>query len=103
MNKNVSKEYLYELSKIKNHAVGITFRPNSSAYKIYGSDIVVDLEFDEQEFEILTRNYLYNPPINTHGKLRAKALVKDKLTIEQIDRLKKDGFDTEDIFEVRHV
>ncbi len=103
MNKKISKEYLYELSIIKSHAIGITFIPDSLGCKIYGSNIVVDLDLDDSEFEILTKNYFSKPPINTYGKIRAKALVKDKLTNEQIERLNNEGFDTEDIFEIRHL
>ncbi|MDC0584452.1 hypothetical protein OAO55_01845 [Bacteroidales bacterium] len=103
MNENFSKEYLFELSKVKNHAIGITFKRNSSAYNRYGSDIVVDLEFEDDEFESLTRNYTSAPPVNTHGKMKAKALVTKNLTEGQIESLKDEGFDTSDISAVRHV
>lgn len=103
MKKNFSKEYLFELDKIKNHAIGITFRAGSLSSKLYGSDIVIDLILDDSEFESLTRNYLSKPTINTYGRLRANALVEDRLTEDQIERLKSEGFFTDDIFEISHL
>jgi hypothetical protein len=47
----------------------------------------------------MIKNYSSKPPINTSGQLKAKALVTDNLTAEQLDRLMNIGFHTSEVLE----
>lgn len=102
-NTNFSREYLFKVSKIQNHAITIIFIPTTESFNEYGDNVTVDLLLDDSEFEELIKNYSSNPPINTSGQLRAKVLVKDKLTEQQISRLENIGFHTNEILEVLHL
>ena len=102
-NTNFSREYLFKLSKIQNHAITISFIPTTDSYNEYGANVTVDLLLSDIEMEELLRNYSSNPPINTNGQLRAKALVKDKLNENQLSRLENIGFHTSEILEVLHL
>lgn len=102
-NKNFSREYLFKVSKIQNHAITISFIPTTDSYNHYGANVTIDLLLNDSEFEELTKNYSSNPPINTSGQLRANALVKDKLNEDQISRLENIGFHTTEILEVLHL
>lgn len=102
-NTNFSREYLFKVSKIQNHAITISFIPTTDSYNEYGANVTVDLLLSDIEMEELLRNYSSNPPINTNGQLRAKALVKDKLNENQLSRLENIGFHTSEILEVLHL
>ena len=102
-NKNFSREYLFKVSKIQNHAITISFIPTTDSYNEYGANVTIDLLLNDSEFEELFKNYSATPPMNTSGQLRAKALVKDKLTEDQISRLENIGFHTNEILEVLHL
>lgn len=103
VNRNFSREYLFKVSKIQNHAITVTFIPTTESFNEYGANVTVDLLLDDSEFEELIKNYSSNTPINTSGQLRAKVLVKDKLTEQQISRLENIGFHTNEILEVLHL
>jgi len=102
-NTNFSREYLFKVSKIQNHAITISFIPTTDSYNEYGANVTIDLLLSNRELEEFLKNYSANPPMNTSGQLRAKALVKDKLTEDQISRLKNIGFHTNEILEVLHL
>ena len=102
-NKSFSREYLFKVSKIQNHAITISFIPTTDSYNEYGANVTIDLLLSNRELEEFLKNYSANPPMNTSGQLRAKALVKDKLTEDQISRLKNIGFHTNEILEVLHL
>ena len=102
-NKNFSREYLFKVSKIQNHAITISFIPTTDSFIEYGSNITIELLLNDSEIEELMKNYSANPPINTSGQLRAKALVKDKLNEGQILRIENIGFHTNEILEVLHL
>ena len=102
-NKNFSREYLFKVSKIQNHAITISFIPTTVSYNDYGASVTVDLLLNDSEIEELLKNYSANPPINSSGQLRAKALVKDKLNENQLSRLENVGFHTNEILEVLHL
>lgn len=102
-NKNFSREYLFRVSKIQNHAITISFIPTTNSHNDYGANVTIDLLLNDSEFEELIKNYSSDPPINTSGQLRAKALVKDKLTEEEMLRLENIGFHTNEILEVLHL
>jgi len=102
-NTNFSREYLFKVSKVQNHAITISFIPTTNSFNEYGANVTVDLLLSDIEMEELLRNYSSNPPINTNGQLRAKALVKDKLNENQLSRLENIGFHTSEILEVLHL
>lgn len=102
-NTNFSREYLFKVLKIQNHAITISFIPTTDSYNEYGANVTIDLLLSNRELEEFLKNYSANPPMNTSGQLRAKALVKDKLTEDQISRLKNIGFHTNEILEVLHL
>ena len=103
MKNNFSKEYLFELSLIKSHAVEVIFFPNSEGFKKYGSRIVIETIYEDIELELMRNNYNSNPPINTFGLVRAKVLDNDSLAEHQRNDLMNTGFNTNDIFEIRHL
>ena len=102
-NNNISREYLFEVSKIQDHDITISFIPTTDSYNEYGENVTIDLLLNDSEMEELLKNYTENPPIYTSGQLRAKALVKDNLTEDQILGLEKIGFHTNEILEVLHL
>jgi hypothetical protein len=102
-NTNFSREYLFKASKVQNHAITISFIPTTDSYNEYGANVTIDLLLSDSEMEEFLKNYSANPPINTSGQLRAKALVKDKLNENQLSRLENIGFHTNEILEVLHL
>jgi len=102
-NTNFSREYFFKVSKIQNHAITISFIPTTDSYNEYGANVTIDLFLTDSEMEELLKNYSSNPPINTGGQMRAKALVKDNLTENQLSRLENIGFQTKEILEVLHL
>lgn len=98
---NFSKEYLYEVNIIKNHALGIYFNPKSKAFQNYGSHVVVDLHLNDEEQNNLARNYLAN--INSYGNIKAKALVNPDLNVNQKAKLQIEGFNTSEIHSINFV
>lgn len=90
-----SKEHLF--SKGNLHVLGITFKPQSKAFQTYGDFIVVSLLFTDDEKEIIVRNMISTPPIDTFGTLKAKLTHPQGLTKAQEDKLETEGFDTSDI------
>ncbi|MBP7315769.1 MAG: hypothetical protein KA968_11155 [Chitinophagaceae bacterium] len=102
-NKSFSREYLFKVSKIQNHAITISFIPTTDSYNEYGANVTIDLLLSNSEMEEFLKNYSANPPINTSGQLRAKALVKDKLNEDQLSRLENIGFHTNEILEILYL
>ena len=102
-NTNFSREYLFKVSKIQNHAITISFIPTTDSYNEYGANVTIDLLLSNSEMEEFLKNYSANPPINTSGQLRAKALVKDKLNEDQLSRLENIGFHTNEILEILYL
>jgi hypothetical protein len=102
-NTNFSREYLFKVSKVQNHAITISFIPTTDSYNVYGANVTIDLLLNDSDMKELLKNYSANPPINTNGQLRAKLLVKDNLTEDNIKRLEEIGFHTNEILEVLHL
>ncbi len=100
---NISREFIFELSVIQNHAVEVIFLPRTESHKLFGDRIVIKLLENDLETEMLKNNYFSNPPINTYGRVRAEVLDKTTLTNAQRNDLINIGFKTEDIFEVRFI
>jgi hypothetical protein len=102
-NTNFCREDFFQICKVKNHAVTVSFIPSSESYRNYGPHLTVDMILSEEELVELLKNYSANPPIPTRGMIKAKVLVKDGLTNEQIQRAADVGFHTNDVFEILHV
>lgn len=100
---NISREFIFELSIIQNHAVEVIFWPRSESHKLFGDRIVIKMLENDLETEIFKKNYFSNPPINTYGKIKAEVLDKESLSQVQINDLMNIGFDTGDIYEIRHL
>ncbi|GAI62096.1 unnamed protein product, partial [marine sediment metagenome] len=60
-NKNFSREFIFQICKIFNHALGVTFIPSSEAYNDYGSNVVIDLLLTDDELIELVKNYTSDP------------------------------------------
>ena len=102
-NNRFSREYLFQVSKIQKHAITVSFFPTTDSFNFYGANVTIDLLLDDNELEELSNNYSSNPPINTQGQLKAKALINDNLSKEQIERLENIGFKTNEILEILHL
>jgi len=102
-NSNFSREYFFEICKIKNHAITVSFIPTSDSYEIYEPHLTIDIILNDEEMQEQIKNYSAKPPIQTNGLIKAKVLVKDNLTSGQITKAAETGFHTRDIFETLHV
>jgi hypothetical protein len=102
-NQNYSIEYLFNISMLQNHALGINLIPSSEAYNLYGPNITVSLILEGDQLEHIGRNYFAQPPVNSFGDIKVEVLVKDNLTPEQIENLKSEGINTSHILEIIHV
>ena len=102
-NKNFSREYFFGVCKMRNHAITVSFIPTSDAFNNYGQHITIDILLDDTEMAEMIKNYSSQPPVNTSGQIKAKALVTDGLNAGQIDRLVNVGFHTSEILETLHL
>ncbi len=102
-NANFSREYFFDICKIKNHAVTVLFIPTSKAYELYGPNLTIDILLTEEEMQEMFKNYSAKPSVNTTGTIKAKILVKNNLSKEQIENAENIGFHTSEIFETLHV
>lgn len=102
-NTNFSREYLFKVSKVQKNTITISFIPTTDSYKDFGAYVRIDLLLSNEEKVELEKNHSQNPPINTGGQLRAKALDKEKLTEIQIAKLEQKGFHTQEILEVLYL
>ena len=93
-NSKFSREYFFEICKVKNHAITVSFIPTSEAYENYGSSLTIDILLDDDEMRELLTNYSAKPPMQTQGIIKAKVLVKDNFTKEQITKAESIGFHT---------
>lgn len=103
VNQNFSKEYFFDICKLKGHAVTVSFIPTSNAFRNYGKQVTIHMLLEQDEIAELSKNYSSVPPVNTFGLLKAKALIEDNLTPEQIMRLEKIGFHTSEVLQILHV
>ncbi len=92
-----SREYLFQVCKLENHAITISFIPTTESFNTYGTHVTIDVILDDSEMEEMLKNYSTKPPIYTSGQVRAKTLVTEKLSQEKIDRLTSFGFHTKEI------
>lgn len=103
INTNFSREYFFEICKIKNHGIGVNFIPTSKSYELYGANLTIDIILSEEEMLEMMKNWSSKPSVNTSGIIKAKILVTDNLSQEQIANAANIGFHTSDIFETLHV
>lgn len=101
-NRNFSREYIFRVCRIQNHAITISFIPTTESYNYFGPHVTIDMILTEEETEELLRNTFATPPLNTSGQIKAKALLTDKLSEDQIEVLKTIGFNTSEILETLH-
>lgn len=92
-----SLEKLYELAGKEDRVLTITLRHESPSEQIWGNSITCCIIYTERERLHLLEN-LKND-VSTFGKVRAKYLLSE-FTNEQIDRLKSEGFDSQDAIEI---
>jgi len=102
-NDRFSREYLFQVCKVNNRVITISFIPTSEAYNRYGSHVTVDINLTDEELEEMIKNYHTNPPINSTGQIRARAVVTDNLSTDQIRDLAEIGFHTNEILETLHL
>ena len=100
-NKIFSKEYLFvDASKMQKHPITVEFIPTTNAYKFYGANVTIDLLLSDAEMIELLKNRATKPPLKTSGQIKARALVIDNMTKEQITQLEKVGFHTTEILRI---
>jgi hypothetical protein len=97
LNKSFTKERIFEISTLKNHAVNITFAPASESFQRYGKNVTLSILNSDEEIDELAGNIKNNSP--SFGKLRAKILT-GTLTTEQKEKMELEGFSTHDIVEI---
>lgn len=102
-NENFSREYLFKICKIEEHAITISFIPTTEAYKKYGPHITIDIILEEEEKNEISQNYNSEPSTNSYGRMKAKALVTNDMSEKQIKDLRNKGFHTNEILEVLHL
>lgn len=102
-NSNFSREFIFDVTRVRNRACGIEFIPTSEAYRRYGASIVMEMLLTEAEFAEMYSNRFAEPPINTQGIVKARILVNGNLNAEQIESIANTGFHTRDIFETSQV
>jgi len=93
MNNRFSRESLYEINIVKNHAIGINFVPLSDAYKKYGASVVIN---ELLEIEEIRKNYELK--IDTEGFIKASGFLSKGLEKEDIEM----GFLTNEIDEIEY-
>ena len=98
-NKKYSIEDIFYFSR--RHAIGIYFIPSTESFSIYGKQIIVEPIISEEDLSKIINNHTNN--IKTYGYVKAKSLVTQMLSKEQIDKLEKIGFQTCEVFEIESV
>jgi hypothetical protein len=96
----MDKETLYHRNKILNKPLEITFFKDSKSEVLYGNMILVDLIIDNEEAETLFEGYYLNQ--RNMGLLKAREVIITENSKNNYKLLCKIGFDSNDIYEVRH-
>lgn len=95
-----SKEDLYRIVKLQNHACGLKFIPTSEAYKVFGQALAVtEFIFDNTEEELSLSSFTHNNERH-FGIMKFKSI--DDLTPEQKSYMEKKGVNTSDMYEISH-
>lgn len=65
-----SREYLFKVSEIDNHAITLNFIPTSPSHEANGRYVtLIRIQLNEADSEEIIRNMSNNPPLNTQGEL----------------------------------
>lgn len=91
-------EEIYLAVGKEDKVTGVTFRNGSESQKMYGDHITVVFLYTQKERENLD-HLVTTPPFKSVGLVRAKILV-EKLEEAKMEKLKKEGFNSEDIVEL---
>ena len=102
LNNRFSREYLFQISKMQNHAITISFIPTTDSYLFFGENITVEIILSDEEMKEMLNNSSAVPPIQTGGQVKAKTLLTDGFSKEKTERLETIGFHTREILETSH-
>ncbi|KIA90935.1 hypothetical protein OC25_23845 [Pedobacter kyungheensis] len=97
---NFSYEELYHMYGQYDTLITITFQYNSEAYKIFGSTLMGDIIYTEDERNELEGLLKENPVPRTDRKIRVLPSSVIKITQEQYERAERYGFLASDIYEI---
>jgi len=92
-----SIEEIYKTVGREDKTAGLTFRHGSDSFNEFGAFITVVFEYTQQEREEL--DAIVETESNTSGYVKAKYLGTD-LGDEQIQKIKQEGINSEDIIEI---
>ncbi len=101
-NERTSREYIFEVNVIKNHALGVNFIPSSVAFKKYGANVAVDLLLSDAEKAEMINNYKAKK--NTSGRVKAKVPLPENYDLDenQLKEMSEVGFHTRDILSTEY-
>lgn len=100
-NQQYSREDLFEISIIEKHAMGIWFIPTSNAYNSYGPHVTVSLILNKEELSSIGKNLILKPRVRTFGVVKVEVLVSRRFTSSQVEKLKQEGFNTNEILRIQ--
>lgn len=98
---NYTIEDIYLLVGKDDKTAGLSFRPESNAFKKYGDFITVIFIYTQKEREEMDKLIL-TKPFSNHGFIKAKSL-DINLTKEKANMLLKEGVDSKDIIDVLYI
>lgn len=99
-NQLISREYVFNVCKMKSHAITVFFIPTTKEFEMYGPNLTIDMILTDDEIIELAKNL---PALQTQGYVKAKVLVTDNLSDEQIESALNIGFHTKSVYEVIHL
>lgn len=99
-NQTFSREFIFDKLFIGKKPLLISFIPTSVSFKKFGQNIVVEENYNENEIIELLNNFREKPPKNTFGIVKAKLLITEEFSEEQIESLKLNGFHTNEILSI---
>ncbi len=103
INKNVSREFIYEVCNVKGLVMTIEFIPTSESFKrINGKSITIRNIIACDELIDIKKNYATKPVNESFGIIKTDLLNQEDYTEEEISNFSKNGFDTQDILTKYH-
>ena len=96
----ISREEIFNQSFIRKVPIQVTFLPNSTSFQKYGSQLIIEGIFTQEEAELLLVNYYSETKIITQGLVKAKELINN--IAKNSNELAEVGIDTNDIFEIAY-
>ena len=91
-----SLEYFYSVCNVGKKALTVYFFPTSKSFETYGSQIIIDTIYIDTELHQVHNNYSATPVIRSYGYQKARYLVNNNVTGEQVKLLGTVGFDVKD-------